>query len=91
MKSDQAVEGVAETLQQLIGLGVVLFKRSQHLLRRLRRIDQCRHPLQLRLVLVQVVVADLQQALERDVDHFVVVQFLAIQIRAETIVALRNW
>ena len=79
-EADQAAESIAEALQQSIGLGMVLLQHAQHLLGRLVGIDLRGDALQLSLVLVQVVVANLQQTVERDLDHVVVEQLLAVEL-----------
>ena len=56
---------------------------GEHLLRRLCRVDLLRDAGKLSLVFMQIVEGDLEQPVERNIDHFIVVKFLAEGVCAE--------
>ena len=90
MKSRSLTHSSRKALQQLIGRADDLFRGSPEpaaefssgrSFRRFRT-SAC-------LVLVQIVVADLQEPVERDVDHLLIGEFLREILRAEPKIAVR--
>ena len=67
---------------------MILLQRLEHLLGGFRRIDPRGNTFQLGLILVQVVIPNLQQAVQRYFDHVLVEELLLIEFRTEPIVAL---
>ena len=88
-EGDLRVEAVMKCLQQFVRRRMHRRQLGQLLLRRLGRIDLLRHPRKLRLVLVQVVIANLQQAIQRNIDHLVIRKRLRERVRAIAEVAIR--
>src|ERR1035441_2758951 len=86
----QAAERAAKRLEQLAGRGVIVFETLEDLLRRALGIDLPRHLVELRLVAAQVLVAEFEQAVERNIHHLVVEQLLAVVLRADAEIAARS-
>ncbi len=71
-EGDQRVELAVEGVEKLVGRGVDGGEFGEDFLRGFGGVDVLGDAGELGLVLVQVGVGDLEQAVERDVDHFVV-------------------
>ena len=84
----QAAQSVAEGLQQLVGGRMVLSQIGQHLRRSAMGIDLGGHFLKLLLVAPQIGIADLEQAIERNIHHLVVQQLLAEILGAQAEIAV---
>ena len=89
MNAIRLMNVLRKRLQQLVRRRMHRLQLGQHFLRGLLRIDFFRHPLKLRLVLVQIVVADLEQPVQRHVHHLVVQKLLAESVRANPEIAVR--
>ena len=85
----QAAQHIAKRLQESCGRGVILCCLFQNLPRRLARIDLFRHVPEGLLILPQIGHADLQQAIERDVEVLIVEQLFAIIVGADAEIAVR--
>ncbi len=84
----QTAQDAAERLEQFGGGRMVVFQIVQDLLRGTLGIDLGGDFAELGLVAAQILVADFEQAVERDIDHFVVQQLLAISVGADAEVAV---
>ncbi len=89
MKSRSLMHCIAERVEQLVRGGMILFQLGQNLLRRFVRIDLRGRGFEALLIRVQIVVADLQQAVERNVDHLFIRQLLRVILRAQPEIAVR--
>ena len=89
MKRDQAVERVAETLQQMIGSGMIGLQLFENLVRRFRGIDFLGDGIERGLILTQIGPADFEQAIERRIHHLVVEKFLRKCLRANAKITIR--
>ncbi len=85
----QPAQHTTERIEQLVARRMVLLQFLQNLLRRPLGIDLSGHPLKLLLVGAQILVADLQQPVERRIHHLVIKQFLPISFRADAEIAVR--
>ena len=85
----QPAQHVAKTLQQLAAGRMVQHRFVQDLLRGPRFVHLRGHALELLLIAPQVLPADLQQAVQRDLHHLVVEQLLAIGLGADPELAVR--
>jgi hypothetical protein len=88
-ETNQGIEGVAKGLQQVIGGGVVGGEFREYFVGRLRWVELLGDALEFGLVAVQVGLADLEQAVQGDVDHFIVEQFFRVGDGAQAEVAVR--
>ncbi len=87
-EGDLRVEAVVEGLQQLVGRRMHRCKLRELLLRRLGGIDLFGDAGELGLVLVEIIKTDLQQMVERDIDHFAIGEVLRVGVGTETEVAV---
>ncbi len=85
----QAAQHIPKRLQEHARRGVILCRLFQNLPRRLARIDLFRHVPEGLLILPQIGHADLQQAIERDVEVLIVEQLFAIIVGADAEIAVR--
>ena len=74
----QTLEGVTKRLHQMIGRRVILLYLGKHFLHRKLGIDFGGDFLHRLLITMQIRVSDFEQAIQRNIYHLVVKQFLAI-------------
>ena len=86
----QAAQDIAETLQQVIRRGMVFPQLSQHLAGAALGVDPLGRLLQSLLIAPQIGVPHLLQAVQGDIHHFVIEEFLSVVLRADAEVTLGN-
>ena len=86
-EGDQAVEGGAEAVEELIGCGMVLTEFEEDGLRILAGLELFGDLDEVLLILVHVGPADFEELVEGDVDHLVVEEFFGEGVGADAEVA----
>src|SRR5690349_17959004 len=86
----QATQSVAKCIEQLVGSRMIFVRLTQDLRGTPVRVDLLRDFTKAFLVLTQIRETDLEQPVEREIDHFVVKQLLPVVLCADAKVALRN-
>ena len=87
-EADEAVEGGAERIEQLVRGGMVSTEIGEHGARVLAGFELSGHFPELLLIFAQVGPADFEQLVERHVDHLVVLEFFAERFGADAEVAI---
>src|SRR5215831_4856559 len=85
----QSAQSIAKSLEQLVWRRMIFFQFLQNLLRRFVRIEFCCRIFECLLVQPQVRHADLKQAIERDINIFIVQKLLAEIVGPNAEIAVR--